>query len=70
VNGKALKLIHRGLLVLGLAEVRPALCIFFVDRDHLVLAGRKLTVFPINGILLGAVTSVLQYLLHPLDGSE
>jgi hypothetical protein len=66
VNGKALKLIHQGLLVLGLVEVRPALCILFVDRNHLVLARRKLAVLPVDSFLLGAVASILQNLLHPL----
>ena len=70
VNGKALKLIHRGLLVLGLAEVRPALSILFVDRNHLVLAGRELAVLPVDGLLLGAVASPLQHLLHPIHRGE
>ena len=70
MNGKALKLIYLRLLILGLVKVGPALCILFVNCNHLVLAGRKLAVLPVDGVLLGAVTSVLQYLLHPLDGSE
>ena len=70
MNAKALKLIHQGLLVLGLVEVRPALCILFVDRNHLVLTRRKLAVLPVDGILLRAVASILQHLLHPLDSGE
>jgi hypothetical protein len=51
-------------------EVRPTLHIVFVDSDHLLLAGWELTVLPVDGILLRAVTLRLEYLLHPLDGGK
>ena len=70
VNGKPLKLINRGLLILGLVKVRPAFGIFFVNRNHLVLTRRKLTVLPVNGVLLWTIAFVLKNLLHPLNSSK
>ena len=70
MNREAVELLCLTLLVLSMVEVGPTLHVVFIDSDHLLLAGRELTVLPVDGLLLGAVAAALEHLLHPLHSGE
>ena len=57
MHSKSVELLHLTLLILRMMKVGPTLHVVFVDSDHLILAWRELTILPVDGILLRAVTA-------------